>query len=68
MRHVAVIAFAVLFLVACSKSDTGLVDEPIVAAVDAGDKDVAEHVEALLKSVRGGGQTHATGVLQVMSW
>ena len=52
MRHVAVIGFAVLFLVACSKSDTDAADEPIVAGVDISDTDVAEHLEALLQSVR----------------
>lgn len=52
MRHVAVIAFAVGFLVGCSKSDTEVVDEPIVAGVDINDTDVAEHLEALLQSVR----------------
>ena len=51
MPHVAVIALAVLFLVGCSKSDSEAADEPIVAGVDIGDADVAEHLEGLLQSV-----------------
>ncbi|MDE0177904.1 MAG: tetratricopeptide repeat protein [Gammaproteobacteria bacterium] len=51
MRHVAVIALAVSFLVGCSRSDSEAVDEPIVAGVDINDADVAEHLEGLLQSV-----------------
>ena len=52
MQHVAVIAVALLLLGGCSKSATDFVDEPIVAGVDANDADVADHLDALLESVR----------------
>ncbi len=52
MQHVAVIAVAVAFLGGCSKSETGFGDEPTVSGVDADDADTAEHLEALLQSVR----------------
>ena len=52
MQHVAVIAVAALLFGGCSRSETGSVDEPIVAGVDGNDKDVAGHLETLLQSVR----------------
>ncbi|MCY3620207.1 MAG: tetratricopeptide repeat protein [Gammaproteobacteria bacterium] len=52
MRLVAVIVFAVLLLVGCSKSDPEAAKEPIVAGVDISDTDVAELLEALVQSVR----------------
>jgi len=52
MQYVAVIAVAALLLGGCSRSETDSVDEPIVAGVDGNDQDVAEHLEALLQSVR----------------
>lgn len=51
MRHVAAIAVAALLLGGCSKSATGF-GEPVVAGVDANDGDIAEHLGALLQSVR----------------
>lgn len=51
MQHVAVIAVAILLLGGCAKTETDL-DEPVVAGVDGGDADVAEHLDALLQSVR----------------
>ena len=52
MRHVAAIAVAALLLGGCSKSAPGFGDEPIVAGLDANDGDIAEHLGALLQSVR----------------
>ena len=52
MQHVAVIAVAALLLGGCSKFESDDLDEPIVAGVDGDDRDVAEHLEALLQSVR----------------
>ena len=51
MQHVAVIAVAALLLGGCSKTEADL-DEPVVAGVDPSDADVAEHLDALLQSVR----------------
>ena len=50
MRHVAGIAAAALLFAGCFETD--LADKPIVAAVDASDTDVGEHLEVLLQSVR----------------
>ena len=52
MRHVAVIAATALLFAGCSQSETDLAAQPVVAAVDPGDTDVGEHLEALLQSVR----------------
>lgn len=48
----AVIALAPLLLGACSKLGTDSDDEPVVAGLDSGDRDVTEHLEALFQSVR----------------
>ena len=46
---VAAIALAPLLLGACSKFGT---DQPVAAGLDSDDRDVAEHLEALVQSVR----------------
>lgn len=46
---VAAIALAPLLLGACSKFGT---DQPVAAGLDSDDRDVAEHLEALVESVR----------------
>lgn len=52
MRTAAVIALASLLPGACAKFETDSVDEPVVAGLDSDDRDVAEHLEALVQSVR----------------
>lgn len=42
----------VLVLGGCSKFGTAFVDEPIAAGIDSTDRDVAEHLTALLESAR----------------
>ena len=52
MQYVAVLLLAPMLLGACSKFEAGAVDEPVVAGVDSPDRDIAEHLGALVESVR----------------
>ena len=52
MRTIAAIALASLLSGACAKFETDSVDEPVVAGLDSEDRDVAEHLEDLIQSVR----------------
>lgn len=52
MRAAVVIAVVALILGGCSESATDFGDAPVVAGVEVNDRDIAEHLGALLQSVR----------------
>ena len=52
MRKLAAIAWIAIILGACSGSESPVADEPVVAGTDSPDRDLADHLEALIQAVR----------------
>ncbi|MDE0226135.1 MAG: tetratricopeptide repeat protein [Gammaproteobacteria bacterium] len=52
MRNIAVISCIAIVLGACSGSESPAADAPIVAGTDSPDRDLADHLEAMIQAVR----------------
>ena len=52
MRNLAVVTCIVIVLSACSDRESSVADEPVVAGIDSPDRDLADHLEALIRAVR----------------
>ena len=52
MRKLAAIACIAIILGACSGSESPVADEPVVAGADSPDRDLADHVQAMIQAVR----------------
>ena len=52
MRNIAVISCIAIILGACSGSESPVADEPVVAGTDSPDRDLADHLEAMIQAVR----------------
>ena len=52
MRNLAVVTCIAIVLGACSGRESSVADEPVVAGVDSPDKDLADHLKAMIQAVR----------------
>ena len=52
MRNLAAITYIVIILFACSGSESPVADAPVVAGTDSPDRDLADHLEAMIRAVR----------------
>ena len=52
MRNLAAMTCLAIVLVACAETTSPVADEPVVAGVDSPDKDLADHLRAMIQAVR----------------
>ena len=52
MRTLAAMTCLAIVLVACAETTSPVADEPVVAGVDSPDRDLADHLEAIIRAVR----------------